>query len=59
MSVIYFLGGILFLWMAIKTLEQQKSADTKLSDLTLHDVYEYLFVILCLVAGVMLIHKAF
>ena len=59
MSVIYFLGGILFLWMAIKTLEQQKSADTKLSDLTLHDVSEYLFVILCLVAGVMLIHKAF
>ena len=59
MSVIYFLGGTLFLWMATKTMKQQKSADTKLSDLTLHDVSGYLFVILYLVAGVMLIGKAF
>ena len=59
MSVIYFLGGTLFLWMATKTMKQQTSPDTKLSDLTLHDVSGYLFVILYLVAGVMLIGKAF
>ena len=58
MSVIYFLGGILFIWMGIKTLEQQKSADTKLSDLTLHDVSGYLFVILYLAAGTILVGKA-